>query len=109
MTDLIPIPVEAVATHRKLRWHQILVQNMEDASASCLVAQASTVPVRLDGEEVIRVPGPAEPAGDRQVVVRFDQADPRHLELYALLDELIKEQDARNREASSDIVSANNI
>lgn len=96
MSDILPIPIEAVATHRKIRWPQVTVYNGESSSEKRLEAQAVTVPVRLDGEEVVRVAGSVEHLMHRRVLIQFDADNPKHVQLYTLLEELVKEQDAVN-------------
>lgn len=95
MPTLIPLPTESIATHRKVRWPQLTIYNGETYESCCIQAQAVTVPVRLDGEEVVRVEGMQELLSGRQILIRYDEADPRHQQLYALLDELVKEADAK--------------
>jgi hypothetical protein len=93
MADIIE-PIPNPATHRRLRWHAIQIENGE--SYKGLRASAQWVPVSAAND---RVPGPAERDASRDVSLVFDPQNPQHMQAYLLLDAICREADAQAQAA----------
>jgi hypothetical protein len=88
MPDILE-PIAQPATFRRLRWREVNIDNPEGTKG--LRALAEWIPVTADN---CRVPGAAERDASRDVVIEFDPANPKHFQVYVLLDEICREADA---------------
>ena len=82
-------PIPNAPTHRLLRWNEVILTNGEPSKG--LQAMAQWVPTDAEGN---RLKGYPERASNRDVSIAFDSNNPKHMQLYVLLDEVIKEADA---------------
>lgn len=103
---LTPIPLTEQATHKRVRYSQLVVVNAEDPNASSMVAYADLIPVRVEGEVETRAAGPAirYPAADRSM--RFNPSNPKHLAAYSALWEALQEDIALAEAAEAERLAA---
>lgn len=88
MPDDIFIPPPAIA-QTKVRWHEVVCLNpmgvlpVMSASAQHVDLDAGGLPV-----------GQARRAPQHDLTIQFDQNNPRHVQAFAILDEIVKEAHA---------------
>lgn len=86
MADIIE-PLAQTPTHRLLRWREVILTNAEAITDKSLHALAEWAPVNAAGE---RMPGATTRDATLDVVIAFNPSDEQHMQLYALLDAIIK-------------------
>jgi hypothetical protein len=89
MTDIIE-QLSNPATHKRLRWHEVNISNPESPDKT-LTALAQWIPINANNE---RVAGAAERDSNRDVNLTFDTSNEKHMQLYVLLEEILREADA---------------
>jgi hypothetical protein len=95
------IPENDRATHRKPRWHQVIIRNGEWLTDKSLEAQGQTVPVRLVDGLAVRCDGHAVRSNALDLSIQFDPANDDHLELMVVLDRIIKAAHAARQPSAS--------
>jgi hypothetical protein len=93
MPDIIE-PIANPATHKRLRWFEVNINNQEGEKS--LRACAEWIPVDAANE---RVPGAATRDPARDVSLVFDPQNARHMQVYLLLDAICREADAQAQAA----------